>query len=76
MLILARKPGESVIIDGRIVVTVMRLEGDVVKIGIEAPVDVPIHRREVYDEIQRNNREAVTRPKTPVPKLAVVSGSR
>jgi carbon storage regulator len=76
MLILARKPGESVVIDGRIVVTVMRQEGDVVKIGIEAPVDVPIHRREVYDEIQRNNREAVARAKTSVPKLAVISGSR
>jgi carbon storage regulator len=60
MLILSRKPGESIVIDGRIVVTVMRLEGEVVKLGIQAPVELPVHRQEVYEEIQRNNREAAT----------------
>lgn len=47
MLILSRKPGESIIIDGRITVKIMRLEGDVVKVGIEAPIHVPVHRHEV-----------------------------
>jgi carbon storage regulator len=60
MLILSRKVSETVVIDGRIRVKIVRLEGDVVKIGIEAPADISIHRQEVYDEIQRNNREAVT----------------
>jgi carbon storage regulator len=69
MLILSRKTGESIIIDGRIHVKVVRVEGDVVKVGIEAPADVPVHRREVYEEIQRSNQQALTRPRAPLPKL-------
>jgi carbon storage regulator len=69
MLILSRKPGESIIIDGRITIKIMRLEGDVVKVGIEAPLHVPVHRQEVYDEIQRNNQEALTQTVTPLPRL-------
>jgi carbon storage regulator len=69
MLVLSRKIGESVIIGGRIVVTVVRVEGETVRLGIAAPEDVPVHRREVYDEIQRNNREALTRNRQKVPKL-------
>jgi carbon storage regulator len=87
MLILSRKPGESIVIDGRIVVKIVRLEGDMVKIGIEAPREVPVHRQEVYDEIQGNNREALTehRPQLPraltrpnvaaEPELACAKGS-
>lgn len=71
MLILSRKAGESIVIDGRIRVKIVRLEGDVVKVGIEAPGDVPVHRQEVYDEIQRNNKQAATTPKTLLPKLPV-----
>ena len=69
MLILSRKPGESIVIDGRITVKIIRLEGDMVKLGIEAPREVPVHRQEVYDEIQANNREALTDPLPKVPKL-------
>jgi carbon storage regulator len=69
MLILSRKSGESIVIDGRIHVKVMRVEGDTVKIGIEAPSDVPVHRREVYEEIQRNNQQALTRQSAELPKL-------
>ena len=64
MLILSRKSGESIVIDGRIHVKIIRVEGEVVKIGIEAPSDVPVHRLEVYEEIQRANRAAVP-PATP-----------
>ena len=66
MLILSRKIGESIVIDGRIIVKIVRLEGDTVKVGIEAPLDIPVHRQEVYDEIQKSNREALTtqRPKS------------
>jgi carbon storage regulator len=56
MLILSRKPGESIVIDGRIIVRIMRVEGEVVKVGIDAPIDIPIHRQEVYDEIQKSNK--------------------
>jgi carbon storage regulator len=69
MLILSRKTNESIVIDGRITVKIVRLDGDVVKIGIEAPKDVPVHRQEVYDEIQRNNRQALTTKTQGVPRL-------
>ena len=70
MLILSRKPGESIIIDGRIHLKIVRVEGDVVKVGIEAPADVPVHRKEVYEEIQRSNQQALTRQSAPLPRLA------
>lgn len=69
MLVLSRKVGESVVIGGRIVVTVVRVEGETVRLGIAAPSDVPVHRQEVYDEIHRNNQEALTQKGQPLPKL-------
>jgi carbon storage regulator len=69
MLILSRKIGESIVIDGRIHLKVVRVEGEVVKIGIEAPSEVPVHRLEVYEEIQRSNQQALTRQNTALPKL-------
>ncbi|MBM3882896.1 MAG: carbon storage regulator CsrA [Verrucomicrobia bacterium] len=77
MLILSRKSGESIVIDGRIVVKIVRVEGgEVVKVGIQAPIDVPVHRQEVYDEIQRTNQEALTRGQPAVPQLPAASVSR
>jgi carbon storage regulator len=69
MLILSRKPGESIVIDGRIQVKIVRVEGETVKIGIEAPSDVPVHRREVYEEIQNSNQRALTKQSSTLPKL-------
>jgi carbon storage regulator len=71
MLILSRKTNESIVIDGRITVKIVRLEGDIVKIGIEAPRDVPVHRQEVYDEIQRNNKQALTSKTQGVPRIKI-----
>jgi carbon storage regulator len=70
MLILSRKLGESIVIDGSIHVTVMRVEGEVVKLGIAAPAEVPVHRKEVYEEIQRSNQQALTKQSSGLPKLA------
>jgi carbon storage regulator len=71
MLILSRKPGESIVIDGNIHVKIMRVDGDVVKIGIEAPASVPVHREEVYVEIEQSNQAALTRQSALLPKLKI-----
>jgi carbon storage regulator len=76
MLILSRKPGESIVIDGRIVVKIVRLDGDMVKVGIEAAKEVPIHRQEVYDEIQHNNQEALTAGRPPLSRLFAKPNAR
>ncbi|HTD65007.1 MAG TPA: carbon storage regulator CsrA [Candidatus Limnocylindria bacterium] len=70
MLILSRKLNESIIIDGRIIVKIVRVEGDIVKIGIEAPKEVPVHRQEVYTEIQKSNQEALASNRAALPQLA------
>jgi carbon storage regulator len=51
MLVLSRKLGETICIDNNIKVTVIAVKGDQVRLGIEAPTDVPVHRKEVYDKI-------------------------
>ena len=60
MLVLTRKPNESIVIGDDIEVTVLQVSRDKVRIGIEAPRDVPIFRMEVYLEIQREKLEAGT----------------
>ncbi|GHT17914.1 hypothetical protein FACS1894189_4760 [Planctomycetales bacterium] len=52
MLVLSRKKNESVVINDSISIVVVEIRGDKVRLGIEAPKDVPVHRREVYDAIQ------------------------
>lgn len=70
MLILSRKSGESLVIDGRVIVKIIRTDGDTVKVGIEAPANIPVHRQEVYEEIQKANREAANQaPLTKLPSL-------
>jgi len=60
MLILSRKLNESIIIDGRIVIRILRIERDTVKIGIQAPTDLSVHRQEVYDLIQKKKNGSAT----------------
>ena len=51
MLVLSRKKNESIVINNDIVITVVEIRGDKVRLGIEAPKDVPVHRQEVYEAI-------------------------
>ena len=59
MLALSRKKNEAIIINNNIEVTVLEIKGDQVKLGITAPKEVPVYRKEVYAQIQNANREAV-----------------
>ena len=59
MLALTRKKGESLIIDNNIEFTILEIRGDQVKIGITAPKQVPIYRKEVYVQIENENKAAV-----------------
>lgn len=58
MLVLTRKNDESIIIDDKIKVKVVGIEGNQVKLGIEAPREIKIHRKEVYEQIEAENKEA------------------
>ena len=59
MLALSRKKNEAIVINNNIEVTVLEVKGDQVKIGITAPKEVPVYRKEVYAQIQNANKEAV-----------------
>ena len=60
MLALTRKKGESLVINNNVEITVLEIRGDQIKIGINAPKDVPIYRKEVYLQIQEENKEAIS----------------
>jgi len=68
MLILSRKLNESIVIDGKIIVKILRIERDTVKIGIQAPAELPVHRQEVYDMIQKNKQASLNAGTEVVPK--------
>lgn len=61
MLVLSRKTNESIVINNEITIVVVEIRGDKVRLGVEAPKEVPVHRREVYDAIKKavdaNNAE-------------------
>ena len=58
MLVLSRKKNESIVINNDITIVVVEIRGDKVRLGVEAPKEVPVHRREVYDAIRRNDAAA------------------
>lgn len=60
MLALSRKKGEAIVINNNVEVTVLEVKGDQVKLGIAAPKEVPIYRKEVYVQIQQANEEAAS----------------
>jgi len=58
MLVLSRKPNESIMIGDAVEVKIVEVKGDYVKLGITAPKNIPVHRKEIYEAIQRENIEA------------------
>jgi carbon storage regulator len=62
MLVLSRKKNESIVINDDITIVVVEIRGDKVRLGVEAPKEVPVHRNEVYEAIRRNQHEANDQP--------------
>ncbi len=57
MLVLSRKKNQQIVIDENVVITVVQIRGDKVRLGIEAPKDIPVHRREVHEAIKREQAQ-------------------
>lgn len=62
MLILTRRVGETLMIGDDVTVTVLGVKGNQVRIGVNAPRDVPVHREEIYERIKREQAEGIDRP--------------
>lgn len=58
MLALSRKKNEAIVINNNVEITILEIKGEQVKIGISAPKEVPVYRKEVYLQIQESNKEA------------------
>jgi carbon storage regulator len=72
MLVISRKKNESIVINDDITIVVVEVRGDKVRLGIEAPKEVPVHRREVFDAIRRNGMAGNVNPnaeKTYLPRF-------
>jgi len=69
MLVLSRKLNENIMIGDQIVVKVLKLGLDSIRIGIEAPSHIPVHRQELYEEICRTNQKALAHVGQPLPKV-------
>ena len=60
MLALSRKKNEAIVVNNNVEVTILEIKGDQVKLGITAPREVPVYRKEVYVQIQEANKEAMS----------------
>ena len=65
MLVLSRKLGESIVINDNIVVHVIEIRGDKIRLGVDAPKDIPIHRKEIHERVKRGESKPVKK-KVPV----------
>ncbi len=74
MLVLSRKKNESIVINDDITIVVVEIRGDKVRLGVEAPKEVPVHRREVFDAIRRNEAAAAANKDAGVGKTSETAG--
>ena len=70
MLVLSRKKNESIVINNDITIVVVDIRGDKVRLGVEAPKEVPVHRREVFDLIKKNEAAAQAQAQDGAPSEA------
>jgi carbon storage regulator len=68
MLVLSRQRDESIMIGDDVEIIIVDVRGDKVRLGITAPKSIPVHRREIYDAIQREKAEKKNAPKQPEPE--------
>ncbi|MBN1493732.1 MAG: carbon storage regulator CsrA [Candidatus Omnitrophica bacterium] len=76
MLVLSRKPNESIMIGDAVEVKIVEVKGDYVKLGITAPKNIPVHRKEIYEAIQRENIEAAQSGVVDLDKLGDLLGQK
>ena len=74
MLVLSRKPGTEIMIGDDVVITILDIQGDRVRVGISAPRNIPVHRGEIYAEIQEEQTEAVDAAPVAILKTLATSG--
>ena len=72
MLVLTRKSGESIVVGSDIRITVLEIQGRQIRLGIDAPMDVSVHRGEVYERIREENELAATGGQTELQALSQV----
>ncbi len=75
MLVLSRRPHESFRIGHDVIITVLEVSGDKVRIGIDAPADVQVHRQEIYVEVQRANEAASSSPTEAATQARAIRGA-
>jgi carbon storage regulator len=75
MLILSRKINESIVIDGRIVIKILRIDKDNVKLGIQAPPEVSVHRQEIQDLIEKGQTNGSKTNHLPPSRTGVSNGA-
>lgn len=75
MLVISRRKNESIVINNEITVYVVEIRGDKVRLGVESPREMPVHRREVYDAIHRHcNPAESAEPAEPRPQVVYICG--
>ncbi len=70
MLVLSRRAGESVVVGDNVTITILEVRGDVVRVGIDAPRSVAVHRAELLQALESSNREAASPSEQAVASLA------